>query len=538
MLKKIICDRFIQKEVAFHKGLNAVVGDDDATNSIGKSISLMIIDFVFGGEDYIHKNKDVVSNIGRHEFQFIFEFDGKEYFFKRDTLSYKSVAICNSDFVATDFISSSDFNKFLQNQYNCSLEVLTFRDIVGRFFRVYGKENLNEKKPIQYFDKETASASIRNLLMLFDKYRDIQYLDNEVSSAKESKDLLSSAMKKELIPNVSKSIYFNNKSNINNLENRLQRLRKEAIDSYIDTKAIISADVLLLRERKNELLVRMDVLKSRKRRIILNIDQNTIPFKKELDKLKEYFPNFDSAKVLEVESFHAQLTNNLREEMIKAQKDIENEIGKIEFELKSIDLELEERLSIKDAPKIAVDSLIDIATEIKQLSEANRYYETEQELETTIKKSSKELKQEKERALAEITSSINNKMAALNARIYSDGRRPPTLTITGSTYRFDRFEDTGTGTAYVSLITYDLSILSLTCLPALIHDLPLLKNIEDYALSNIVKIYAEFSKQIFISIDKLPSYSEDTQKIIGSNTVLKLSKNKLLFGINWKESSS
>lgn len=538
MLKKIICDRFIQKEMAFHKGLNAVVGDDDATNSIGKSISLMIIDFAFGGEDYIHKNKDVVSNVGRHEFKFIFEFAGSEYFFKRDTSNYKSVAVCNRDFVATDYISSSEFNKFLQDKYDCSLEGLSFRDIVGRFFRVYGKENLNEKKPIQYFDKETTNVSIRNLLMLFDKYRDIQYLDNEVLSARERKNVLSSAMKKELIPNVNKSIYFNNKSSISNLENRLQRLKKEAIDSYIDIKAVISEDVILLREHKNELRIRLNVLKNRKRRITLNIDHKIIPFKKELDKLKEYFPDFDSTKVAEVETFHAQLTNNLKYEMIKTQRDIETEIEKLEVELKNIDLELEERLSIKDAPKIAVDSLINIATEIKQLSEANRYYETEQVLDTTIKKSSKELRQERERALAEITSSINNKMATLNARIYSDGRRPPTLTITGNSYRFDRFEDTGTGTAYVSLITYDLSILSLTCLPALIHDLPLIKNIEDHAFSNIVKIYTESNKQIFISIDKLPSYSEDTQKSISENTVLKLSKNKLLFGINWKKTSS
>lgn len=80
MLKRIYCEKFLQKEVEFHSGLNAVVGDDVASNSIGKSTMLMIIDFVFGGEDYIKKNHDTVDQLGHHEFRFVFEFLGKEYF--------------------------------------------------------------------------------------------------------------------------------------------------------------------------------------------------------------------------------------------------------------------------------------------------------------------------------------------------------------------------------------------------------------------------------------------------------------------------
>ena len=37
MLKKISCNIFLQKEIVFHEGLNAIVGDDIASNSIGKS---------------------------------------------------------------------------------------------------------------------------------------------------------------------------------------------------------------------------------------------------------------------------------------------------------------------------------------------------------------------------------------------------------------------------------------------------------------------------------------------------------------------
>ena len=87
MLKKISCNIFLQKEIVFHEGLNAIVGDDIASNSIGKSTMLMIIDFVFGGDDYISKNHDVVDNLGHHDFRFVFK-QSLEAFY--DIISLKS----------------------------------------------------------------------------------------------------------------------------------------------------------------------------------------------------------------------------------------------------------------------------------------------------------------------------------------------------------------------------------------------------------------------------------------------------------------
>ena len=55
MLTQIICDKFLKQPLTFSDGLNCVLGDDCATNSIGKSSFLMIIDFVFGGDDYLNQ---------------------------------------------------------------------------------------------------------------------------------------------------------------------------------------------------------------------------------------------------------------------------------------------------------------------------------------------------------------------------------------------------------------------------------------------------------------------------------------------------
>lgn len=96
-------------------------------------------------------------------------------------------------------------------------------------------------------------------------------------------------------------------------------------------------------------------------------------------------------------------------------------------------------------------------------------------------------------------------MHELNKEIYLDGRRAPTLSIYGNKYSFSTAGDTGTGTAFANLISFDISLLELTRLPAIAHDLPLLKNIENVALENIISIYSQSKKQIFISIDKLSS---------------------------------
>jgi hypothetical protein len=47
-----------------------VLGDEKASNSIGKSNLLLIIDFVLGGETYLTHSKDVIEHLGEHSFYF------------------------------------------------------------------------------------------------------------------------------------------------------------------------------------------------------------------------------------------------------------------------------------------------------------------------------------------------------------------------------------------------------------------------------------------------------------------------------------
>lgn len=85
MLVELHCDKFREKTISFHAGLNVVLGDSVATNSIGKSTLLMIIDFIFGGDSFIEHNKDTVNELGHHDYYFSFKFGASDFRFKRGT---------------------------------------------------------------------------------------------------------------------------------------------------------------------------------------------------------------------------------------------------------------------------------------------------------------------------------------------------------------------------------------------------------------------------------------------------------------------
>jgi hypothetical protein len=60
--------------------------------------------------------------------------------------------------------------------------------------------------------------------------------------------------------------------------------------------------------------------------------------------------------------------------------------------------------------------------------------------------------------------------------------------------------------------------------------------VEDQAVQEILKLYNTINKQVFISLDKIESYSDSAQSILKSNQVIYLSPNgNELFGKSWNK---
>ncbi|MFH0722141.1 chromosome partitioning protein ParA, partial [Citrobacter braakii] len=75
MLIKIICPLLNHGEISFNNGLNVILGDDNAKNSIGKSSALMVIDFAMGGRSLLDDKAGVIKSMGHHYYIFEFIFD-------------------------------------------------------------------------------------------------------------------------------------------------------------------------------------------------------------------------------------------------------------------------------------------------------------------------------------------------------------------------------------------------------------------------------------------------------------------------------
>jgi len=97
MLSEISSDQFRVGAIQFHQGLNTVLGDKNATNSIGKTSLLLVIDFGFGGSSLIENSPDIVAELGDHDYFFSFEFDSESYCFRRGTRQPDVVYKCDSE---------------------------------------------------------------------------------------------------------------------------------------------------------------------------------------------------------------------------------------------------------------------------------------------------------------------------------------------------------------------------------------------------------------------------------------------------------
>ena len=566
MLAEIRCDKFISNgksrgTISFQCGLNVVLGSEAGDNSIGKSTFLMIIDFAFGGNDYVQKSTDVQTNVLGHTIQFAFDFNGVRYYFSRETVNHTVVCCCNESYEQIEQLRVEDYRKRLLELYGITLYDTTFRDIVGRYFRVYGRDNLDEKEPLLADKQEAHVTAIKSLMKLFDKYQAVAELTLKVKEKTEEKDVHRKAQKMKFIPSITKTTYKSNAKLIGSLSFDLIFIQDNTDKNLmgLDSKeAEILADLRQkltnARRNKSRLLSQLKAVErdmelgngSYKRNTAFPSTENN-DYEREFVndiatfpnfiKLQKFFPEADMKQIEEIERFHSEMTNVLHSEFRAAKESISALVDLADKEI----LELEQK--IRDSgmtPKISkavLNSYANKSNEIARLKRENNAYEKMDALKNDEKELKTKLEQMQEEQYSTVQNDINIKMNELNDYIYDGEKKSPVLNIKKSnSYTFYTPDDTGTGTSYKGLIVFDLSILALTVLPAVIHDSVALKQIADEPLEKIMDLYCKSEKQIFIAIDKKGSYTEQTQKAIDNSIVLHLSPGgNELFGRSWNE---
>ncbi|KGP75459.1 chromosome partitioning protein ParA [Desulfosporosinus sp. Tol-M] len=542
MLTEISCELFrvnglARKPIRFDKGLNIILGGKTGVNSIGKSTMLLIIDFAFGGDTYA--KSDAVKQLGNHNIHFTFEFDGKPYYFIRHTATPGNIFQVNKNNNIVATIKSDDYTKWLSEHYHMNFAGVQFRNTISRFFRIYGKNNYNELRPLQMRGgTESQELAIHVLIALFNQYESVLAFEEQLKLAEDRIAAFREARKYQFIPSAVDGLkkYEDNISVIASLKQdkaELETSNNQAVNSEEVEKAN-QANALMIQMQDARRL--MNQKENDLHLINLNMSQGIYPTEADLTSLHELFPEANLQKLIDIERFHNKIQTILQDELEAAKSRLKEELIPLKQMVDRLQKQAEEIRPSMAFSQEFLSAYTQLDRRIHKLEDENEAFDTRNTLQNEKKGASDRLKSQMVTVLKIVELVINRHMSEISDFVSQGKDNPPILGIKEyNSYSFETPKDTGTGTNFKGMLIYDLSILNSTALPALAHDSLLFANVSDETIEQILALYArEKQKQIFIAFDREGKYDVETQSIIKENTVLKLDADEqALFGWKW-----
>lgn len=532
MLIEIKSNVFRKKIITFHSGLNIVLGDEKASNSIGKSNLLLIIDFILGGDTYLTHSKDVVKNMGEHSFYFCFKFDDIDYKFERRTDNPTIIFRCDKDYNIKDSLNIKDFMKLLQEKYNINYAHSTFRALIGVYLRIWGKDNYSVHKPLKTYSNEAdEKVGINNLIKLFNKYDELNEINEKIKNDEEAKKILKGMYKNNYVSDITKTEFKENNKQIEAILREIEDVQNNISKYVLNVQEIVNKEVLDLISQKNKLLSIKNSYDNQLLRINKNLEAGVNLSSKHLKKLQEFFPNSNIKEINQVEVFHSRIKKILSIEIANTKKLIEVKVNEVNQEINVIDGKMAEYVKHDTDPKHVINKVYELALELNNLQKTNDFYQEKEDKTTAINLNKVTLSKTLTLITSEIKEKINTSMLEMNKKIYLNNN-PPILMLENGKYSLIKNNDTGTGTGETNLILFDLSVFNLTNLPILIHDSVILKNITPNRLEGIIKLYNKNRKQIFISMDEAYKY-ENIKEILNLKKIIELDEDNTLFIKKW-----
>ena len=551
MLIEVQCDKFIKngqirEPIRFHAGLNAVLGDDNGSNSIGKSTFLMILDFVFGGSDYVKKCTDVQENVKAHTINFAFEFDGEKYYFSRNTTEYNKVIPCDADYKPLEDhapITVQQYWEFLCEHYGLTAEGITWRSAVGRFIRVYKRDTLDEERPLRSSKDEKTADAIKNYMRLFDRYAAVEAQIKQAAEAEDEKEAFRKTTQTYNHVRAAKSEKerAENEERIIVLEQSERELAENSNQGLLDLDSMTARRLTELTEQLINYRRQKARVQTQLNAIRRDMTEQKKGFKRTFTDLERFFPGEEFRTLEDIERFHQKLAKILADEFAETEKDLATTFVLLNNEIVRIQEQITEIKNVPNVSQAILREFARITTELNNLREANQNYD---ELER-LKKVAADYAETRDAVIHDqllaIESAINQAMREISFAILKDATHlPPVLRLEKlGKYTFNTPNDGGTGAQYRGLITFDLANMEVAPVPFVVHDSVLLKNIERPVFSEIMRVYASMEakgKQVFLAYDTLDSYGDETRSLLEANAVLELSPGgNELFGWAWNK---
>lgn len=524
--------------ITFKKGLNVVLGKEDGAMSIGKSSTLLAIDFAFGGNTYI--KSDGVKKEGHHTIFFAFEFEGRKYFFSRNTGEADTIFVCDSDYqFIGDSYTRTEYTEWLKKQYHLDFVGLSFRTALSSFFRVYGKKNTDELNPLQGVPGQSMEKSITSILTLFNQYQAIEVFKDSVTEHKKKLDAFKDARKYHFISDLvgGNTKYEENLATIRSLEMQLVTLMEEAEKGHSEEEIEKNKLKATLTTARLSVETEIQAKEMKLRLVNMSLEYGLYPTEADMAALQEFFPEVNLRKLYEVERYHQKLAKILDAQFADEKATLEAEIIELREQLQAIRIQIRGLGFVGNLSKEFLDRHSALKSEIDALKTQNQAYLTLKDLQAAKAQAEEVLKRSIEDILREIENELNNKMKSINDSLFSTPRKPPHIHFNKhDSYKFETPDDTGTGSNFKGMIVYDLAVLFCTALPALAHDSLLFKNLEKDVEDGIIRIYDSTDKQVFIAYDKQGDCRPETRERLERNARIRLSTDGCeLYGRSWNK---
>ena len=544
MLTEIYCEKFktngengtTRDPITFSSGLNIIEGTDNGSNSIGKSTLLMIIDFCFGGKDYVDVLEDVMKNVGPHTIYFTFTFE-KTYHFARKTDEKEFIYVCDTPHEIGDKkIPLDEFNKFLMNKYEINIPDITFRKVVSRFMRIANRQNLNELLPFKSFKDEKDSSAIQEMLKLYNLYEQLKELEKTSNEASKKDNALSNAQEYKWIPKINLKQYKENEKQIVKLKEQAEALADRSERGLLELPAEKAEEISKIKDQITSLKRKRSKFYNQLNSYKKDEEYEIVTFDKDFTDLTTYFNNVNIQNLNEIEEFHKKITKILKNEIKNSSQEIWNNINMLNSAIKQLEDELSSIQQTTNVSKVVLNSYASIKKEIDILEKTNYFFEEKEKLDKDVKEKEKKYNDATLQQIDLLTSRINSKMEEINRVFYINETMSPILSIPSTKrYTFTTPNDLGTGCKFKGLITFDTAVLTTTPLPVLAHDSIMFVQMSNERVERTLKLYNQINtKQIFIAVDKTINLNQEAQKIIDEHRRITLSpEGNELFGWYW-----
>lgn len=536
MLKEIRCTHFSHKVISFHRGLNVIRGDNDGKNSIGKSTMLTVIDFALGGSTLLKDEAGAIRELGHHRYNFAFEFGTKTRYFSRSTDGDNVVQVCSESYAPLNELSLEDFNRLLKQLYRMENLEHTFRSAVNPFARIWKKGGLDPSHPFAAVPKEAGAVAVGRLIDLFGRSPDVAEERRTLERFKDLKRVINDSMAADIIPNVTKAKYSENRVALSQSKDQIEQLRDGFGGALNVYEALFDDSIQHMRRRKSELAGERAELQNKVKRLERDISGITPRLAANIALVADFFPTVDVQRLEQVEAFHQKIGRIVKTELRDELAESLIRESSLAEDIAAIEWEMQKALKEKGMPDDVFSRILELKDGIDKAAFENEIFERREGVKESISHSNERLESIYSGVFLDIEGKVNHKLRAFNRVVYGPLRSSSELRIkSANSYQFSSPEDTGTGKSFAGLVGFDLAMLSLTILPLVLHDSIIYKNIEVPATRRILRILSAVKlKQIFLAFDEASKFGAATEDLLKRFTVLKLAHDDLLYTKDWR----